>query len=315
MRGMDVIEYLMDGDPAIRWQVMQDLTDAPADAVAAERTRVATEGWGARLLAEQAEDGLWDGGSYRPGWADERRPFFDAWTATHFSLQSLVEYGLDPESAEARRAIALVRDNARWDYNGELYFEGEVEPCINGIALAVGAYFGQQAAPIAATLLTTQHADGGWNCWQDDPATPGSFHSTINALEGLWAWEQATGGSYELHAARLRGEEYVLERNLFRRRSTGEIADLRMTMLSSPVRWFYDILRGLDYFRVARPERDERCAEAVELLRAKRLPMGLFPLENTHMGPTLFDLEAEAEGFPSRWVTLRALRVLRWWDA
>jgi len=315
MRGMDVIEYLMEGDPAIRWQVMRDLTDAPADAVAAERARIATEGWGARLLAEQADDGRWDGGTYRPGWADESRPFFDAWTATHFSLQSLIEYGLDPASAEARRAIALVRDNVRWDYNGELYFEGEVEPCINGIALAVGAYFGQASAPIVATVLATQHADGGWNCWEEDAAKPGSFHSTINALEGLRAWEQATGGTEAARAARLRGEEFLLERSLFRRKSTGEIADLRMTMLSSPVRWFYDILRALDYFRVARPERDSRCAEAVEVLRAKELPMGLYPLENTHMGPTLFDLEAEGEGFPSRWVTLRALRVLRWWDA
>ncbi|MDY0909078.1 hypothetical protein [Microbacterium sp. CFBP9034] len=311
----DVVDYLLAGDPAIRWQVMRDLTDAPADAVAAERARVATEGWGARLLAEQGEDGRWDGGTYRPGWADESRPFFDAWTATHFSLQSLVEYGIDPESPEARQAIALVRDNARWDYNGELYFQGEVEPCINGIALVAGAYFGQDAAPIADTLLATQHADGGWNCWEEDPATPGSFHSTICALEGLWAWEQATGGSDDVRAARLRGEEYLLERRLFRRASTGEIPDLRLTMTSWPTRWFYDVLRGLEYFRQARPERDDRCAEAVELLRGKRLENGLFPFENDHAGPVLFEMEAEHEGFPSRWVTLRALRVLRWWDA
>ncbi len=315
MRGMDVIAYLIDGDPAIRWQVMRDLTDEPADVVAAERARVATEGWGARLLAEQADDGLWDAGTYRPGWADERRPFFDAWTATHFSLQSLMEYGLDPASPEARRAIALVRDNARWEYNGELYFQGEVEPCINGIALAVGAYFGQDATPIADTIVATQHEDGGWNCWEEDPAAPSSFHSTIAPLEGLWAWEQATGGSDALRAARLAGEEYLLERSLFRRKSTGGIVDLRMTMLSSPVRWFYDVLRGLDYFRLARPDQDPRCAEAIELLRAKQLPMGLFPLENTHQGATLFGLEGEGEGFPSRWVTLRALRVLEWWDA
>ena len=315
MRGMDVIEYLMEGDPAIRWQVMRDLTDAEAGAVAAERARVATEGWGARLLAEQGADGLWDGGTYRPGWADDERPFFDAWSSTHFSLQSLVEYGLDPASPEARRALSLVRENARWEYNGELYFQGEIEPCINGIALVVGAYFGEDAAPIAATVLGTQHHDGGWNCWEENPATPGSFHSTINALEGLWAWEQRTGGSDELRAARRRGEEYLLERQLFRRKSTGEVADLRLTMLSAPVRWYYDVLRALEYFRQARPERDPRCAEAVELGRAKRLPNGLFPLENTHQGPTLFGLEDEGEGFPSRWVTLRALRVLRWWDA
>jgi hypothetical protein len=312
---MDIMAYLLDGDPAIRWQVMRDLTDAAPDAVAQERARVASEGWGARLLAEQGDDGLWDGGTYRPGWADEDRPFFDAWTATHFSLQSLVEYGIDPESPEARRAIELVRDNARWEYNGELYFQGEAEPCINGIALAVGAYFGQDASPIVATLLETQHDDGGWNCWEEDPATPSSFHSTIGALEGLWAWEQAAGASDAAHEARLRGEEYLLERGLFRRKTTGEIVDLRMTMLSSPVRWYYDVLRALEYFRFARPERDSRCAESVELVRGKQLPFGLWKLEQTHQGPTLFRLEAEGEGFPSRWVTLRALRVLRWWDA
>jgi hypothetical protein len=323
----DVVEYLLEGDPAIRWQTLRDLTDAPADQVAAERARVATEGWGARLLADQAPDGRWDGGTYRPGWADESRPFFDAWTATHFSLQSLMEYGLDPASAQAQRAIGLVRDNVRWEHENEPYFEGEVEPCINGIALAVGAYFGQDGAPIADTLLATQHDDGGWNCWEEDAAAPSSFHSTICALEGLWAWGQRTGVEDEsdappttardagaVTAARLRGEEYLLERSLFRRRSTGGIPDPRITMLSSPVRWFYDVLRGLDYFRVARPEGDDRCADAVELLRGKRLGNGLFPLENNHEGPTLFEMEREHEGFPSRWVTLRALRVLRWWD-
>lgn len=329
MRGMDgVVSYLLEGDPAIRWQTLRDLTDAPAEQVVAERARVATEGWGARLLAEQAPDGKWDGGTYRPGWVDESRPFFDAWTATHFSLQSLMEYGLDPASPQAQRAVALVRDNVRWEHDDEPYFDGEVEPCINGIALAIGAYFGQDASRIADTLLSTQHDDGGWNCWEEDAAAPGSFHSTICALEGLWAWGQATGVPDEVDApptiardagavtaARLRGEEYLLERGLFRRKTTGEIPDLRITMTSSPVRWFYDILRALDYFRLARPERDERCAEAVELLRGKRLDNGLFPLENNHEGPTLFRMEGEHDGFPSRWVTLRALRVLRWWDA
>lgn len=314
MRGMDVIEYLMTGDPAIRWQVMRDLTDASPDDVAAERAKVATEGWGARMLAEQGQDGLWDGGTYRPGWVDESRPFFDAWTATHFSLQSLVEYGLDPDSPEARRAVTLVRDNARWEYNGELYFEGEAEPCINGIALVTGAYFGQEAGGIADTLLATQHDDGGWNCWEEDPATPSSFHSTICALEGLWAWEQARGATDAAREARRRGEEYLLERHLFRRKSDGTIPDPRITMISVPWRWFYDVLRGLEYMRLARPERDPRCAEAVELVRGKRLGNGLFPFENHHEGPMLFGMDGERDGFPSRWATLRALRVLRWWD-
>jgi hypothetical protein len=323
----DVVGYLLEGDPAIRWQTLRDLTDAGAGELAAERARVATEGWGARLLSEQAADGRWDGGTYRPGWVDESRPFFDAWTATHFSLQSLMEYGLDPASAQAARAIALVRDNVRWEHEGERYFDGEVEPCINGIALAVGAYFGQDASKIADTLLATQHDDGGWNCWEDDASAPSSFHSTICALEGLWVWGQRTGAedvtdapptlardAGEVTAARLRGEEYLLERRLFRRKSTGAVPDPRITMTSSPVRWFYDILRALDYFRLARPERDERCGAAVELLRAKQLDNGLFPLENDHEGATLFAMEGEHEGFPSRWVTLRALRVLRWWE-
>lgn len=312
---MQVIDYLLAGDPAIRWQVMRDLTDAPAHEVAAERSRVATEGWGARLLAEQAGDGMWDGGVYRPGWADESRPFFDAWTATHPSLELLRAFGPDPDAPGVRRAIGLVRDHVRWDYNGELYFEGEIEPCINGGALAVAAYFGEDGARIAETLLRTQLPDGGWNCWDDDGTSPASFHSTICALEGLFAWEQAGHGSAAIADARRRGEEHLLERRLLYRLSTGAAIDPRFSMPSFPVRWCYDALRALDYLRLARPERDPRCADAMEELRAKRLPSGMWKLELTHEGPILFELDGEKEGFPSRWITLRAMRVLRWWDA
>jgi hypothetical protein len=310
----DVIEYLLAGDPAIRWQVMRDLADASPDEVAAERARVATEGWGARLLAEQADDGRWDGGTYRPGWADEERPFFDAWTATHFSLQSLWEFGLDPASPQAERAIRLVRENVRWDHAGEPYFDGEVEPCINGIALAIGAYFRQPVDTIVATILDQRLGDGGWNCWAEDGTAVSSFHSTICVLEGLREWEAATGGSDASRAARAAAEEYLLERGLYRRRATGEPADPRMTMLSFPVRWFHDVLRGLDHFRlVDRP--DPRLADAITLLRGKADGNGMFRYENAHEGARLFDMEQEGEGFPSRWITLRALRVLRWWDA
>lgn len=313
--GMDVIAYLLDSDPSIRWQVLRDLTDASEVDVAAERARVTTHGWGARLLAEQAEDGLWDGGVYRPGWVDEDRPFYDAWTATHPSLELLRHYGVDPDSPDVRGAIARVRENVRWDYAGEPYFEGEVEPCINGGALANAAYFGQDGSHIVETLLGGQLADGGWNCWDEDGTSRSSFHSTICALEGLWAWERTSGGSDAVSAARARGEEYLLDRRLLRRASTGDPVDLRFTMPSFPTRWYYDVLRALDYVRLARPERDERCAEAIELLRAKMLPAGLWKLELTHQGPTPFAMDGEHEGFPSRWITLRALRVLRWWDA
>ncbi len=311
----DAIRYLLDGDPTIRWQVLRDLTNADEAEVATERARVAREGWGARLLAEQGGDGRWDGGTYRPGWADEDRPFFDAWTATHFSLQQLMDFGVDPRDPAVREAIARVRENVRWENAAQPYFEGETEPCINGVALAVAAYFGQDGSSIAQTLLGTQLPDGGWNCWAEDGTARASFHSTLCALEGLWAWEQASPGSDAATAARHEGEEVLLERSLLRRKSTGEPIDPRFAMSSYPTRWYYDSLRALDYFRLARPEGDPRCAEAIELLRSKRLPMGLWRLELTHEGPTLFGMEAEHEGFPSRWVSLRALRVLRWADA
>nr|WP_274637892.1 hypothetical protein [Microbacterium bovistercoris] len=310
----EAIEYLLAGDPAIRWQVMRDLTDAPAAQVAAERARVANEGWGARLLAEQAEDGLWDGGVYRPGWADEARPMYDAWTATHFSVQQLVDFGVDPADPAVRRAIDRIRDAVRWDHGGEPYFSGETEPCINGVVVTAGAYFGQDVDRAVATILAGQLPDGGWNCWAEYGATVSSLHSTICVLEGLWAWEQATGGTDAARQARRAAEEYLLDRRLFLRRSTGAVIDPRFTLASYPVRWFYDVLRGLEYLRRARPERDPRCTEAIELIRGKRDVHGLWALENTHEGPILFELDDEREGFPSRWVTLRALRVLRWWD-
>lgn len=311
----ETIEYLLAGDPAIRWQTLRDLTDASDAAVGAERARVAREGWGARLLSLQADDGRWDAGTYRPGWAHEDRPFFDAWTATHFSLQQLADFGVDPADEAVRAAITRVRDDVTWEHEGQRYFDGEVEPCVNGVALGVAAYFGQDGAPIADTLLAGQLADGGWNCWDEDGTSPSSFHSTICAIEGLWAFEGAGGGSDAVTAARLRAEEYLLERSLLRRKSDGELIDPRFAMPSYPVRWFYDVLRALDHFRLTRPADDPRFAEAIALLRSRRLPTGMWMLELAHEGPTLFEFEREAEGFPSRWITLRALRVLAWADA
>ncbi|MCM3659900.1 hypothetical protein M3148_02650 [Georgenia satyanarayanai] len=310
---MDVVAWLLDSDPGLRWQVLADLTDAPQGEVAAERARVATTGWGAQLLAEQADDGRWDGGTYRPGWVDESRPFFDAWTATHFALQQLADLGLDPHSPQAAHALALVREHVRWEHEGEPFFDGEVEPCIDGVALRTAAYFEQDASPMVSTLLAGRLPDGGWNCWAEHGASVSSFHSTVCVVEGLLAWQRAGHDDADVRAARHSGEEYLLDRGLFRRRSDGTVADPRMTMLSYPVRWYHDVLRGLEHFRLA-DRRDPRLAEAVELVRGKADERGLWTLELHHEGPTLLDL-GESEGFPSRWVTLRALRVLRWWDA
>ena len=313
---MSALDWLLDSDtdPAIRWQAMRDLTDANAAEVAAERSRVAHEGWGGRLLSLQGADGRWDGGAYRPGWASEELEFFDAWTATHFSLRTLTELGADPMDDDLQAALDRVRSGVRWWPDGPGYFDGETEPCINGLVLANGAYFGEDVGALAARVAGEALPDGGWNCWAEFGATVSSFHTTICVLEGLLAAEVAGHGSAEIAAARAGGEEYLLERSLYKRRSTGEVIDPRFTMLSSPNRWYYDILWGLDYLRRARPERDPRCADAIELLRRKQQPNGLWAQENVHQGATFFGLD-NPEGNPSPWLTLRALRVLRWWDA
>jgi hypothetical protein len=308
---MTVLDWLLDSDPAIRWQVLQDLTDAPADVVAAERTRVASEGWGARLLALRDPDGQWAGGAFFPAGfqgSDEGQP----WTATFFTLVMLRDLGLDPRSAEARETVALVRENSRWDHDGQRFFDGEVEPCINGRTVALGAYFGEDVEGIVDRLLGEQLDDGGWNCWAEDGSVRSSFDTTINVLEGLLAYEQA-GGAQDTADARHRGEEYLLERNLFRRRTTGEVAVPGYLQFSFPPRWHYDVLRGLEHVRAAGNPPDERIDEAIELVRSKQQPDGTWLLENTHRGAVHFALE-DVDGAPSRWNTLRALRVLRWYE-
>jgi hypothetical protein len=307
-----VLDWLLDADPAVRWQALRDLAGAPDDVVAAERARVATEGWGARLLAARDPDGGWAGGACFPaGWRPTGEPG-QPWTPTLPTLVLLADLGLDPASDGAREAVALVRQNCRWEHDGEPFFAGEVEACINGRTVAVGAWFGEDVGGIVQRLLDDQLTDGGWNCWTESGATVSSFDSTINVVEGLLAWERATGGSAEVAAARRRGEEYLLDRALFRRRSTGEVAVPGYLQLSYPPRWHHDVLRGLDHFRAGGGAPDPRLAEAVAVVRDKRQPDGRWLLEHTHPGAVWFELEEV--GRPSRWNTLRALRVLRWYE-
>ncbi len=312
---MTVRDWLLDSDPAIRWQVLRDLADAPAESVAAERARVATEGWGARLLALQGDDGQWAGGACFPA-----RSFNHAyknggqpWTATLPTLQLLRDFGVDPGFDRVRRAVALVRDHCRWEHAGQAFFSGEVEPCINGRTVALGVYFGQDVEGIVVRLLGEQLEDGGWNCEVENGSVRSSFATTINVLEGLVAHERATGGSAESVAARRRGEEYLLERKLFRRKSTGDVVDSAWLQCSFPTHWHYDVLRALEYFRLVGDVPDSRIHEAIELLRSKQQSGGTWLLENTHPGAVHFALE-DGDGRPSRWNTLRALRVLRWYE-
>ena len=316
-----VIQWLLEGDPAIRWQVMRDLTDAPADAVAAERARVATEGLGARLLSLQEADGSWAGVAWNHGW-----------DSTMHVLSLLRELGFDPASAAAQHAVSLVRDQVRWqgwdwegtwrgpDFEGTPFFVGEVEPCINGQVAASGAYFGQDVQLIIDRLLREQLPDGGWNCEAENGSQRSSFNTTICVLEALLEYELAGERRAEVTEARLRGQEYLLERRLFRRRSTGEViehdrkGDSAFTHFAFPTWWHYDVLRGLDYLRRADATPDERVAEAIALVEAKRDSDGRWPLEIQHAGTMAVEVD-EGQGRPSRWNTLRALRVLAWYAA
>jgi hypothetical protein len=307
-----VLEWLLDADPAIRWQVMRDLIDAPADEVAIERAKVASEGAGARLLALQAPDGRWAGAAWNRGW-----------DSTMHVLALLREMGLDPAAAEARRAVALVRDRVTWqgcgppEIHDNAFFSGEVEPCINGQVGAVGAYFGQNVRSIVERLLTEQLPDGGWNCEAARGSTHSSFNTTICVLEALLEYERAFGSSAPVTEARLRGQEYLLERRLLRRRSTGELIErdrkggAAWTRFAFPTWWHYDVLRGLDYLRSAEVEPDERISEAIALVASKRDADGRWRLETQYPGNMPVETD-EGEGRPSRWNTLRALRVLEW---
>lgn len=352
--GMDVgtgtgagpAQWLLAGDPAIRWQVMRDLTDAPAHEVEAERARVATEGWGGRLLDAQLASGQWESevpefpSKEAEEWWHSLGParqgtLFPQGTSTTSSLVLLRDFGLPPRSPEARLAVGLVHENVQWEHDGEPYFSGETEPCINGRTVAIGAYFGYDVTGIVRRLLGEQMADGGWNCEQENGSTRGSFHTTIEVLEGLLEYERAavaTAGAAAdaqdvpdvpdvsaVRAARLRGEEYLLERRMMRRASTGELIDedrkmeapAKWDQFSYPTYWHYDVLRGLDYLRAAGATPDERVGEALALVESKRGADGCWVLENPHTGRLHFAMD-EGEGKPSRWNTLRALRVLRW---
>ncbi|MGH8941309.1 MAG: hypothetical protein ACRDWF_00675 [Acidimicrobiia bacterium] len=301
----DTLDWLLDSDPSIRWQVMSDLTDEPEDVVAAERGRVATEGWGARLLGLQGSDGRWAGGTYQP-----------KWTSTTNTLALLRDLGLDPVSERASHALSQVREKVKWNDHPDApwaenpYFVGEVEPCINARVIAIGSYFGQDVQGLIDRLLGEQLPDGGWNCEAEDGSSRSSFHTTINVLEAFLEHERATGTT-DTTGARLRGEEYLLERRMFHRLSTGEVVDPAWTYFFFPTWWHYDVLRGLDYLRSAGVKSDERCADAIALVHERRGEDGRWAMHYSYPGEVHFDIDG-GEGQPSRWITLCALRVLDW---
>jgi len=296
------IKWLLDSDPAIRWQVMRDLTDEAPNRIAAERSRIATEGWGAELLGRQSPAGKWGGAK------DDRGLLI-----TFYSLVVLMDLGLDPASKEARKMAGRVDKRLvfQW-HDNRPFFHGETEPCINGRILALGAYFKEPNDELAKQLLGEQLEDGGWNC-EAPKSRRSSFHTTICVLEGLLAYERAGRQSAAVTKARKRAENYLLERRMLRSLRTGEVIDKRWLRFSFPTFWHYDVLRGLDYLRNAGIKPDSRIREAIETVIARRHQNGRWPLNLLH--PEHIPLEMETGvGKASRWNTLRALRVLRWYS-
>jgi hypothetical protein len=282
---------------------MRDLTDTPAEIVAAERSRVASEGWGPRLLDQQRPDGQWGDGVATPFW----------WSNL-YTLLFLRDLGLDPTSARARTAIDRVRSHVTWGpgFGDSPFFAGEVEPCINGRVVALAAYFGEPSDRLVDRLLSEQLADGGWNCEAERGSVRSSFHTTICVLEGLLAFEQAFGAASAVTDARRRAHEYLLERRLLRRLSTGEIIEPAWTEFAFPTLWHYDVLRALDYLRAAGVQPDARVEEAVATVLDRRQGDGRWLLDVRHRN-TLHEELAGTVGAPNRWMTLRALRVLDWY--
>ena len=317
-----IVDWLLDSDPALRWQVERDVVHAPPAVWEATRARVATEGFGARLLALQDPDGQWAGGAYFPadagavdaeGRPEEGQP----WTATTWSLVALREWGLDAAVLRARRTPELLAENSRWEYDDLPYWGGEVDWCINGYTLANGAWLGVDVSGLLATVLAGQLTDGGWNCAWVDGATVASYHSTLNALKGLLSYQATTGDGDAVRAARRAGEEYLLRRGLFRRLSTGEPVADWVVRLAYPFRWYYSVLNAAVYFRQASlldgTAPDPRMADAIGRIRAARRPDGTWVQERRHPGRVWFEVDAPA-GEPSRWLTYHAATVLEWWD-
>ncbi len=306
-----VIEWLLDGDPAIRWQVLQDLIGAEERAIARERQSIARDGWGARLLLKQDPEGTWAGGQSSDGGL-----YSPKWISTTYTMLLLRDFGLPPSNRQARKACRLLLDQGLRRDGGINYGIWPSETCVTGMVLSILSYFeceDSRLDTIADYLLKEQMPDGGWNCRRRTGATHSSVHTTISALEGLQHYEGRSGRKLQAvrNAQRL-GREFLLIHRLFRSHRTGEIIKPVFTVFSFPPRWHYDILRALDYFQTVNAPRDQRLAEAIDVVRGGQRADGRWPLQNRYRGKTYFEMERL--GGPSRWNTLRALRVLNWWD-
>lgn len=315
-----LLRWMLETDPTLRWQVERDLVGEPREVWEATRARIATEGFGAALLARQDADGRWAGGAYFPADFDFHGPEAaegagQPWTATTWTLSTLRDWGLDA-SALAGTAEKLA-ESARWEYDDLPYWGGEVDACINGWTLANGAWLGADVSRIADWFVEHTMAEGGWNCEWVEGSTRASVHSTLNALTGILDWERRTGDT-RLRAARHAAEEYLLQRRLIHRLSTGELLGPWVVRLAHPFRWRYTALRAVDYFRAASlhdgTPPDERIADAIAVVRDARRPDGAWLQESRYPGRVWFDIDVPV-GERSPWLAFYGTRVLEWWDA
>jgi hypothetical protein len=320
MINTELAAWLLDSDPALRWQVERGLLHLPEKTWTATRARIATEGFGARLLAHQDPDGQWAGGANFPAGFDFEGPEAQdgagqPWTATTWTLNSLREWGLDA-SVLAGTAEKLAA-NSRWEYDNLPYWGGEVDCCINSWTLSNGLWLGADVDSLVDWFLAHQMAEGGWNCEWVSGSERSSFHSTLNVLKGLLDYELVTGDRERVRHARRAGEEYLLSRGLFRRLSTGEVVAPWALHFAYPFRWFYSVLNAAEYFRTASihdgTPPDARMAEAIEHIRAARQPDGTWLQARRHPGRVWFEVDAAA-GEPSKWLTFFATKVVAWWD-
>ncbi len=303
-----VIQWLLDGDPSVAWQVQRDLLDKPASVFELTQARVATEGWGAKFIGFQDPEGTWAQRLYSP-----------KWISTTYTMQTLRRLGLPPDNPHAQKGCQQLLDRGFMPDNGINYIRNpkikHSETCITGMVLSLLAYFrypDERLHRVAGHLLAQQMDDGGWNCESYNGATHSSFHTTISVLEGLWEYEKTFGENADITAARSKAHDFLWLHRLYRSHRTGEIVDRKLMKLTFPPRWRFDLMRVLDYFQDCKAPRDERLAEGVELLRSKQRKDGTWPL-NSGMSGRFFFLMEKA-GQPSRMNTLRALRVLRWWE-
>jgi hypothetical protein len=307
-----VIPWLLDGDPSIRWQTLRDLLGAGDAVVARERSKVSREGWGAHLLARQDRSGRW-----AAGMSSDNGLYSPKWISTTYTMLLLRDFGLPTTNRRARRACPLLLDEGLQHDGGVNYgWRGRSETCITGMVLSLLSYFNyddERLASLVDYLLAEQMPDGGWNCRRRDGATHSSVNTTISVLEGLRRYELFHGEKARpVQAAQRSGREFLLLHRLFRSDRTGEIIKPIFLLFSFPPRWHYDVLRALDYFQAVDAPRDPRLAEAIEIVRTARGEDGRWLLQNCYRGKAYFNMERV--GAASRWNTLRALRVLKWWE-